>query len=108
MSSNYTLGDTVKLPLQITDNGIPISDTSMVPEVKKIIKPDGSVDSSFPAAMTLIDSEYSVYSYNYKPDRVGDYIVIFAFVLDGVEYSTMEHFIVSLGYSAVLPKAVAR
>lgn len=108
MSSNYTLGDTVKLPLHITEGGIPLVDLSISPKIEKIIKPDGSLDSSFPQNMTLIDSDYSVYSYNYVPDRLGDYIVIFTFELDGVTYSSMEHFIVSLGYSAVLPKAVAR
>ena len=107
MSSNYILGATVKLPLQITENSIPISEP-IVPKVKKIIKPNGSLESGFPKDMSLIDSEYSVYVLEYKPEDIGDYIVIFAFEFDGVEYTSMEHFIVSLGYSAIVPKAVAR
>ena len=107
MSSNYILGATVKLPLQITENSVPISE-SLRPKVMKIIKPDGNLEAGYPKDMTLVDAEYSVYILEYKPSDIGDYIVIFSFELDGVEYTSMEHFIVSLGYSAIVPKAVAR
>ena len=107
MSSNYILGATVKLPLQITENSIPLSEP-IVPQIKKIIMPNGTSEPSFPQNMTILDSEYSVYVFEYKPKDIGDYIVIFSFEIDGVEYTSMEHFVVSLGYSAIVPKAVAR
>ena len=107
MSSNYTLGDTARLALQVTENSIPIPYISS-PKVHKVILPDKSIDSTFPKNMELTDSEFSVFTLDYKPSKVGDYIVIFTFELDGVTYSSMEQFTVSLGYSAVLPKAVAR
>ena len=107
MSSNYTLGDTVRLALQVTENSIPILSIAN-PKVNKIIMPNDEKDSKFPANMTLTDSEFAVYTFDYNPDKVGDYIVIFTFELEGVIYSSMEHFTVSLGYSAVLPKAIAR
>jgi|SRR6056300_1587237 hypothetical protein len=107
MSSNYTLGDTVKLAFQATENSIPIT-TLGIPKVSKIIGPDDNEIVGFPSDMVLTDSEFQVYTLKFKPSSVGDYIVIFTFVLEGVTYSSIERLTVSLGYSAVLPKAVAR
>ena len=105
MSRSYILGAVVKLPLQITTNAMAfVGDVS--PKIEKIVKPNGDLDSSFPTTMISLDSNYSVYVYEYKPTDVGDYIVIFSFEIEGIEYTTMYDFTVSLGYSVVIPKAV--
>lgn len=106
MSSNYILGDTVKLAIQVTENSIPLLDISN-PKVERVIFPNGKKDGKFPQSMKNVDSEFGVYAYDYIPEYVGDYIVIFTFILEGIQYSTMEHFTVSLGYSGVVPKAKA-
>ena len=107
MSRSYILGATVKLPLQITINGVAFSG-NVLPKIEKIVKPNGDLDATFPANMEVLDEEYSVYVYSYKPSDIGDYIVIFSYKIGDIEYTTIYDFTVSLGYSAIVPKAVAR
>ena len=57
--------------------------------------------------MSIIDSTYGIHALEYSPSYTGDYIVIFTFQLDGITYSTIDQFVVSLGYSNVVPKAAA-
>lgn len=110
MAVNHTLGSTIKIPLQITEGYIPISDATNV-RIKKIIKPDGTEDPSFPKSMINIDSDYSLYYLNYTPETVGDYLVIITFVIGGQEYSYLEHIIVSKSssntFSGTVPRAKA-
>lgn len=94
MAGNYNLGSTVKIPLQVTEGFIPIANVENA-RVRKIIKPDGSEDPDFPKPMINIDSDYSLYYLDYTPSEVGDYLIILTFDVDGQEYSTLEHIIVS-------------
>lgn len=107
MAGNYILGSTVKIPLQITEGFIPISDVQNV-KVKKVILPDGTQDSRFPQNMINIDSDYALYYYNYTPQYLGDYLVILTFEVDGQEFSTLEHFIVSKSSSNTFGGTVPR
>jgi len=111
MAGNYNLGSTVKIPLQVTEGFIPISNVENA-KVRKIIKPDGSEDVDFPKNMINVDSEYSLYYLNYTPQEVGDYLVIITFEVDGQEYSTLEHLIVSRSssnnaFGGTVPRAKA-
>ena len=107
MAGNYSLGSTVKIPLQITEGFIPVSNAQNV-KINKIVKPDGTLDSSFPRNMINIDSDYSLYYLDYTPEEVGDYLVIITFEIDGQEYSTLEHFIVSTSTSNTFGGTVPR
>ena len=58
---NFTVGSTVRIPLQVLENGgIPATEISNV-KIQELIKPDLSKDSNFPSSMTLLSSTYSVY-----------------------------------------------
>lgn len=98
---NFTLGSTVRLPLQIVENGgLPVS-TSIIDSVKviKIIKPDLSFVSGYPKSMQLIDSEESLYYSDYKPKDIGNYIVIYNITINEVVFSQIDSFYVSASAS---------
>ena len=106
---SYDLGATVKIPLQVTEGGV--AETGDIsPTIKSIIKPNGTSDDSFPAAMTEVDSEYGTYSYSYKPNVVGDYVVIITYTVGEQEYTTLEYFTVKAksASSTAIPRAEAR
>ena len=111
MAGSYILGATVKIPLQITEGGMAATDVE-TPIIQKIVLPSGSEDSGFPQAMSLVDADYAVFSYDYTPSVAGDYLVIITFDLSGQEYTALEHFVVSSKSSATftgtIPRAVAR
>ena len=90
---SYTLGSTVKIPFQITDGGIPVSDSS--PYIEKIIKPSGAAVSGFPREMSAVDVDLGTYEYEYVPGSAGDYIVIISVELDGETYVSLDNFTVS-------------
>lgn len=92
---NFTLGSTVRIPLQIIEGGgIPVTDATNV-KVQKIIKPDSQADSSFPKDMKIGDSTYGVYYLDYIPQIVGNYIVIFSITIDSIIYTQIENFYIS-------------
>jgi hypothetical protein len=90
---SYILGATVRIPFQITDGGVPVSDS--VPYVDKIIKPSGAEISGFPRPMDEIDSEMGTYEYRFVPNATGDYIVIISVEIDDDTYVSLENFTVS-------------
>lgn len=92
---NFTLGSTVRIPLQILEQGgIPVGDATNV-KVQSIIKPDLSRDNDFPKFMNILDISYALYYLDYTPQSTGNYIVIYSIMVDSVEYSQIESFYVS-------------
>lgn len=102
---NFKLGEEVIIPFQITNGGIPISDSE--PYIEKIILPSGIASSGFPAEMSAVDASLGTYSYSYTPPAVGTYIVIITVVIDGDTYTSLDNFVVSSS-SSTAPRAVAR
>jgi len=103
---SYSLGASVKIPLQVTEGGI--AETGDIsPTIKALIKPDGTSESGFPASMSEIDSEYGTYFYKYIPEVAGDYVVIITYTVDSQEYTTLEYFTVR-SPSTAIPRAEAR
>jgi hypothetical protein len=92
---NFTLGSTVRMPLHLTyDGGLPITNAENI-KVYKIIRPNGSSDPNYPSNMTLADPDISLYYLDYKPQSVGNYIVIYSFSIGGATYSAMDSFYIS-------------
>jgi len=89
---NFRNGSVVRLPLHIIqDGGIPITDAQDV-FVRKVILPNGKVDGNFPVIMKLADPMFAIYYVDYKPSAVGNYIVIYSFVVDSITYSSIDTF----------------
>ena len=103
---SYSLGASVKIPLQVTEGGI-AETGDITPTVKAIVKPDGASESGFAASMSEIDSEYGTYFYKYTPKFAGDYVVIITYTVDSQEYTTLEYFTVRPS-SIAIPRAEAR
>ena len=89
---SYNRNATVRIPFQITDGGIPISD--VVPVIEKIILPSGAQESGFPQTMTAVDASMGTYEYQYRARRTGDYIVIISVDIDDETYVSLENFTV--------------
>lgn len=108
---SYKVGAEVKIPFQITDGGIAITDT--VPIVEKIVTPTGAVASGFPANMAAVDSSFGTYEYSYTPEEIGDYIVIISILIDDDTYVSLENFTVGSatsgsGARTAVPRAESR
>ena len=107
---SYALGSIVKIPFQITDGGVPISDSS--PYIEKIVKPSGAVVSGFPKEMGAVDSDFGTYEYEYTPGAAGDYIVIISVEIDGETYVSLDNFTVTTSSSesdcSTVPRAESR
>ena len=103
---NFTIGSTIRLPLQITESGIPVSDATNV-RVLKIVKPDSSEDVSFPKNMTAVSDFDGVFYYDYIPQNVGNYIVIYNFDIDSATFSAMDSFYISASQIQAAPRATA-
>tara|TARA_B100000579_G_C22781370_1_gene829489 strand:- start:207 stop:722 length:516 start_codon:yes stop_codon:yes gene_type:complete len=91
---NFALGSTVRIPLQILEDGVPSENVDSA-VIKKIIKPDLSSDSDFPKDMTLIDKSYSIYYLDYIPEDKGSYIVVFSVTISGSSFSQIDTFFIS-------------
>ena len=105
---SYSLGGTVRIPLQVTDTGIAFTE-DINPTIHKIVRPDGSSESGFPTSMDTLDRDYATYYYDYKPGSVGDYVVIIAYYVDEVEFTVIENFTVKWSQtSGVIPRGEAR
>ncbi len=103
---SYTLGTSVRIPLQVTAGGI--AETSDIsPTITSIIKPDGTSESGFPDSMSEIDHHYGTYYYDYSPESEGDYVVIISYTVGAQEYTTLENFTVKTT-SRAAPRAEAR
>jgi len=103
---SYFLGATVRIPLQVTEYGVPFSE-NISPTITQVVRPDRTSDPSFPATMSEIDQEYGTYYYDYTPSQVGDYVIIITYTVDEVEFSVIENFTVS-AQSVSVPRAEAR
>tara|TARA_B100000131_G_scaffold286880_1_gene297126 strand:+ start:982 stop:1311 length:330 start_codon:yes stop_codon:yes gene_type:complete len=105
---SYSLGGTVRIPLQVTDTGIAFTE-EISPIIHKIVKPNGKSASGFPADMETLDRDFATYYYDYKPDSVGDYVVIIAYYIEGIEFTVIENFTVKYSQtSGVIPRGEAR
>jgi hypothetical protein len=102
---SYALGATVRIPLQVTDSGVPFSE-EIGPMIKQIIRPDRTSVYSESKPMLEIDRDYGTYYYDYKPDMVGDYVVIITYTFEEVEFSVIENF--TVGSIVSIPRAEAR
>lgn len=109
---SYSRGMLVKIPFQLTDGGIPITDCQ--PFIEKIVLPSGALASGFPASMQDVDRSLGTFDYEYYPPAIGDYIVIITTEIDGAEYVSIENFTVkeastgSSSGSGGVPRAESR
>jgi hypothetical protein len=103
---SYDKNATVRIPFQITDGGVPITDT--IPVVEKIILPSGAQESGFPQSMTAVDMSMGTYEYQYKARSTGDYIVIISVDIDDETYVSLENFTVKTTSSSNPPRAESR
>ena len=103
---SYSLGASVRIPLQVTEGGVAESG-DISPTVQSIINPDGTSASGFPESMAEIDSDYGTYYYDYTPGSVGDYVVIITYTVDEQEYTSLENFTVKSA-SRTAPRAESR
>ena len=103
---SYSLGNIVRIPLMVTEGGVAHTG-SISPTITSIVKPNGSSESGFPAAMGEVDSNYGTYYYDYTPGSVGDYVVIITYTVDSQEYTALESFTVKSA-SRAAPRAESR
>ena len=97
---SFTVGTTVRIPLQVLENGgIPATGVSGV-AISEMVKPDLSKDSDFPKNMTLLSSDYSVYYLDYTPEDTGNYIAIITLTIGSTTYSQIESFHIASVQSA--------
>ena len=105
---SYFLGATVRIPLQVTDSGIPFSE-NINPKIKQIVKPDGTSAYSTAKSMSEVNQDYGAYYFDYIPDIIGDYVVIITYTIDDLELTVLENFTVnSRSTSTNVPRAEAR
>lgn len=105
---SYFLGATVRVPLQIIENGMAL-DERVYPEIKKIVKPNGLSAFSGPKNMSVLSEDDSAYYFDYTPDLLGDYVVIITYTLDEVEFTAIENFTVNSKSNMVyVPRAESR
>ena len=89
---SYSKNSLVRIPFQITDGGVPVTDA--IPVIEKIVLPSGVEESGFPSSMTEVDSSMGTYEYRYRAKKLGDYIVIISIEIDGETYVSLENFTV--------------
>ena len=107
---NFPLGSTVRLPLQVLENGgLPVQ-ASRINSVKiiKILKPDLSSESGYPKSMTLLDQSNSLYYIDYKPEDIGNYIVIYNITINEIVFSQSDSFFVGSEESKKISIPTAR
>lgn len=103
---SYSRGMSVKIPFQLTDGGIPITDC--YPVIEKIVLPSGALASGFPSQMIDADRALGTFYYEYTPPTVGDYIVIISTEIDGTDYVSIENFTVKNQSSGSSTSSVPR
>jgi len=94
---NFQVGSKVRLPLQVLENGgLPVSSSNVESvEVNRIIKPDLSLDSSYPKDMIPIDETNAIYYLDYEPEEEGNYIVVYNITINEIVFSQMDSFFIS-------------
>lgn len=103
---SYSLGATVRIPLQVTESGIPFTE-DISPTIRQVIRPNGTSDGNFPDSMSVIDQDYGAYFYDYTPDSTGDYVIIITYMVESIEFSVIENFTVK-STSRAAPRAESR
>ena len=86
----YQLSDTVRIPLEVTLNGIPIAVTN--PRLQQLVLPDGTSASGFPQTMTRLKD--GTYMYEFVATIVGNYIAIIQAELGSNTIEQIEPFVV--------------
>ncbi len=105
---SYFLGSTVRIPLHISENGMAFTE-DVSPKIKTIVKPNGKSAFSSAQNMSTLSSDYATYYFDYKPDTIGDYVVIINYYLDDDEFTVIENFTVNSKTSMVAaPRAESR
>lgn len=105
---SYNIGATVRIPLIILDEGVAFTE-NVNPTIKQIIKPNNTSATGFPKSMLTANDDYATYYLDYKPDLVGDYIVIICYTYGATEFSVIENFTVNREVSSSsIPRAEAR
>jgi len=105
---SYILGSKVRIPLQVTDAGVPYTE-GINPKIKQIITPDKTSAYNSAKSMKVLDQNYGTYYFDYTPSEVGDYVVIITYTVEGVELSVLENFTVnSRSGLSNIPRAEAR
>jgi len=105
---SYFIGATVRVPLQVTEDGMAVAD-DVSPKVKKIVKPDGTSVYNSSKNMSTLSEEDSAYYFDYTPDITGDYVVIMTYMLEDIEFTVIENFTVnSLSSITTAPRAESR
>ncbi len=107
---NFPLGSTVRLPLQVLENGgLPVQ-ASRINSVKiiKILKPDLSTERGYPKSMILLDQSNSLYYLDYKPEDIGNYIVIYNITINEIVFSQSDSFFVGSEESKKISIPTAR
>lgn len=103
---SYFLGSIVKIPVNITIDGIPIS--TIIPVLEKIILPSGVSESGLPRPMTQTHPSSSIFYYSYEPKIIGDYIAIISTTYGGKTYNTIENFTVNNNVIKIATKNIPR
>ncbi len=104
---SYTFGSSVRIPLMISDAGLPY-DGDANPMIEKIVRPDKTIVPGFPKQMLILDPMHATYYYDYTPDMSGDYIVIFCYTIDENVFCLYESFTVNPKVSKRFPRAEAK
>ncbi len=92
-TGSYLLGAVVKIPVQVTLDGLPYP--GQVPVIEKIIKPNGTLLAGLPTYATVIDEDLATYYYSFTPATIGDYIVIIKSTINSEDYITVDNFTVA-------------
>jgi hypothetical protein len=90
---SYILGAVVKIPVQVLVDSQPYLNS--IPSIERIIKPNGTSASGFPALMTVADVDLATYYYSYTPDAIGDYIVLIKSTIESTDYINLDNFTVA-------------
>lgn len=105
---SYSMGAIVRIPLQVTEDGMAVEEY-VSPKVKSIIRPNGTSAFNSPQSMVALSEEDSTYSFDYTPDVEGDYVVIITYTLEETEFTVIENFTVSARVNrTVAPRAESR
>ena len=103
---SYFLGSEVKIPVTVQVNGVPL--TGVIPTIDKIILPNGASATGFPVSMQPTHSGSSTYFYSWKPNSIGDYIVLINIQYQGTTYTTIENFTVNDNVLKIATKNIPR
>lgn len=83
-------GDTVRIPLEVTLNGVPIAVSD--PRVQRIILPNGTDASGYPVAMSTVKT--GTYFLEVSFTTIGNYLVILQAELGTDTIEEIESFII--------------